>query len=75
MKKSISTVGIIDRFEGNFAVVEYGERQHFDLPKDMLPKEAVEGDSIKIVISIDEEETEKRKQEIEALTKRLFKDE
>ncbi|KEI11562.1 pyruvate kinase [Clostridium novyi B str. ATCC 27606] len=67
--------GVIDRFEEEFAVVELHHRRVINIPKEKLPKEAKEGYVIKITdesIIIDYKETEKRKKEIEELTKDLF---
>lgn len=55
---------IIDRFEGDFAVVEMEDRKMINLPKVLVPN-AKEGDIIRI--EVDKEETEKRKKEIERL--------
>ncbi|MEQ6360494.1 DUF3006 domain-containing protein [Thermoanaerobacter thermohydrosulfuricus] len=65
---------IIDRFEGNWAVIEYGSRT-FNFPKELLPKEAKEGDVLKFDVIIDMEETEKRKKAAEDLAEDLFVDE
>ncbi|ERM91437.1 pyruvate kinase [Caldanaerobacter subterraneus subsp. yonseiensis KB-1] len=65
---------IIDRFEGDWAVIEYEDRT-FNFPKELLPKEAKEGDVLKFDITIDIEETEKRRKVIEDLAKDLFVDE
>ena len=65
---------IIDRFENNWAVIEYGKKT-FNFPKDLLPKEAKEGDVLKFDITIDREETEKRRKAIEDLAKDLFVEE
>ncbi|MDE5569943.1 MAG: DUF3006 domain-containing protein [Ruminococcus sp.] len=54
---------IIDRFEGNIAIIECDEGI-FDISKDLLPDNAAEGD---VIISsdniyyVDEEETENRR--------------
>ena len=53
---------IIDRFEGEYAVVEMEDRTMVNLPRVLLPG-AKEGDIIRI--EIDVEETEKRKREME----------
>lgn len=74
MPKRIQKFCIIDRFEGNFAVIEY-EDITFNFPKELLPKEAKEGDVLKFDITIDREETEKRRKAIEDLTKDLFVEE
>ncbi|KHO63195.1 hypothetical protein THYS13_13140 [Thermoanaerobacter sp. YS13] len=65
---------IIDRFEGNWAVIEYGDKT-FNFPKELLPKETKEGDVLKFDITVDKEETEKRKKAIEDLAKALFVEE
>ena len=40
---------IIDRFEGNFAVVEFDEGSGFaDMPVELIPPEAREGDVINL---------------------------
>ncbi|AGK98513.1 DUF3006 domain-containing protein [Clostridium pasteurianum] len=67
---------IIDRFEGNFAVCEKQDRTMINIEKSKIPEESKEGDVLNIVdgeISIDIEETNKRKKEIEELTKDLWK--
>ncbi|AEB74714.1 conserved hypothetical protein [Clostridium botulinum BKT015925] len=74
-KGGVIMFGVIDRFEEEFAVVELDDRKVINILKEKLPKEAKEGYVIKIAdesITIDYEETEKRKKEIEELTKDLF---
>ncbi|GAW92476.1 DUF3006 domain-containing protein [Calderihabitans maritimus] len=61
----------IDRFEGDMAVIEYNGKT-FDLPRSLLPKEAKEGDVLKLSIEVDKEETEKRRKKIEKLMDDLF---
>ena len=61
---------VIDRFEGEYAVVEMEDRTMVNLPKILVP-DAKDGDVIKI--EIDVEETEKRKQEIEQLMNKIWK--
>lgn len=66
---------IIDRFEGNFAVCEKEDRTMMDIEKSKIPSIAKEGDVLNIFnnkITIDLEETKKRKKEIEELTKDLW---
>ena len=62
---------VIDRFEGQWAVIEYG-RETFNLPRKMLPSDAREGDLLNINISVDRTETRKREQEITKLADELF---
>lgn len=68
--------GIIDRFEGDIAVVEIDGKTK-DFPKKIFPDDAktgdvvvIEGDSVEIL----KEETEKRRKEIESLMDELFED-
>ena len=61
---------IIDRFEGEFAIVELENREIVDIPRVVLPIEAKEGDSI--IVSIDEAETESRKERIQDKFNSLF---
>ncbi|MBC8589793.1 DUF3006 domain-containing protein [Wansuia hejianensis] len=63
---------IIDRFEGEFALLELEDREIIDIPKRLLPEEAKEGDIIKIII--DEEETQKRKEQIQRKFNSLLAD-
>lgn len=60
----------IDRFEGDYAVVELEDRQMVDLPKALVPSDANEGDILEITVNRDE--TEKRRRRIEKLTEDLW---
>ena len=53
---------IIDRFEGDYAVVEINKQKFVNIPKVLL-KNAKEGDIISI--NIEKSETEKQKSKIE----------
>lgn len=67
--------GIIDRFEGNYAVVEFDGRQMKDIPKSELTPKAKEGDVVVLVggkYVVDEEETHRRKVEIAKLTESMW---
>lgn len=59
----------IDRFEGNFAVVETEDGQMVNMPSVLVPN-AKEGDCIKI--EIDREKTLSQKEEIKNLMDSLF---
>ena len=66
---------VIDRFEGAFAVCEKEDITMIDIKRDHLPKAAKEGDVLDIcgeTIVIDIEETKKRREKIEELTKNLW---
>jgi len=56
---------IIDRFEGDFAIVELNDKTTTAIPAKVLPREAKEGDVIKI--EIDSGETKNRKAAIDKL--------
>lgn len=64
---------IIDRFEGDWAVVEY-EGKTFNLPRSLLPKEAREGSVIRIRIAVDEVATRERERIVSRLADELFKE-
>ena len=61
---------IIDRFEGDYAIVELPDMTMVDMPISLVPKGAREGDVL--VISIDAEETAKRKEKIKKLMDDLW---
>ena len=62
---------IIDRFEGEYAIVEIEIGKFGNIPKILLPN-AKEGDVVKI--EIDKSETELQRKKIENLMERVFKD-
>ncbi|WFD08721.1 DUF3006 domain-containing protein [Tepidibacter hydrothermalis] len=63
---------VIDRFEGDYTVVELDNKTIAEIPKILIPKDAKEGDVLEI--RVDVEETEKRKNEINNLMDDLFED-
>ncbi|MBW9149054.1 DUF3006 domain-containing protein [Clostridium sp. CM028] len=66
---------IIDRFEGLYAVCEKEDRTMIDIKRITLPSQAKEGDVLIInnnTITIDINETEKRRKEIQKLTEYLW---
>jgi hypothetical protein len=67
--------GIIDRFEGNYAVIEWNGSEMKDILRNFLPKDCKEGDVIHQIgesYVVDRKETEQRKKEIEELAKNLW---
>lgn len=62
---------IIDRFEGNYAIVEMNIGNMCVIPRKLIP-DAKENDVIDI--DINEEETIKRKEEISELSKKVFEE-
>lgn len=63
---------IIDRFEGDFAVVELPDKTMVNMLKTLLPSEAKEGDVISI--TVDKEETKNRRAHIEKLMNDVWED-
>jgi hypothetical protein len=57
---------IVDRFEGDYAVVEYFDKV-LNLPKVFLPMEVREGDVLDVIIMLEDTETNKLKSEVEEL--------
>ena len=66
--------GIIDRFEGNFVVVEMEKGDIRNIKRELVPKNAKEGDVLNIgdEISVDYEETERRRRNITKLTEDMW---
>lgn len=67
--------GIIDRFEGEFVIVEYDDRGRVEISRNLIPKNAREGDYLVQLgdkYIIDEGETQRRKCEIEKLANDLW---
>ena len=62
---------IIDRFEGDYAVVELEVGKSVNIPKILIP-DAKEGDVIKIII--DRDTTGERKKQIQELVNNVFDD-
>lgn len=68
--------GVIDRFEGKFAVIELENRDTKNVPRALLPPEAKEGDVIAQEngsFRIDEAETRQRRAEIKEILDSLWK--
>lgn len=63
---------IIDRFEGNIAVVELENGSIIDCPKALLPPNAKEGSIINI--AVDEEATNAKLNKVTERMNKLFKD-
>jgi len=71
----MSKKGVIDRFEGGYAVVELFDKSIINIERILLPHEAKEGDVIDIeTYNIDKEETEKIKVEVNKMARYLFEE-
>jgi hypothetical protein len=67
--------GIIDRFEGDYVILELENRIMDKVPRNQIPDCAKEGDVIiKIngIYRVDEGETQRRKRELEVLSQDLW---
>ena len=63
---------IIDRFEGDWAIIETENRHTFNLPRFVLPPGIKEGDVISIQVGIDLVATRKRAEKSKSLLDNLF---
>ena len=63
---------IIDRFEGDFAVVELSDGRMIDCPKSLLPDNSKEGSIINI--TVDETATNDKLKKVTKRMNKLFKD-
>lgn len=66
-----SPLAIIDRFEGDWAILELPDKTTFNFPRSFLPKGAKEGDVLKFDISIDKEATKERREHMKNLLDEL----
>lgn len=65
---------VVDRFEGEYAVVFLGEEEYqIDIPRRFLPPGTMEGDVLRLEWGIDLEETRRRKKRIKGLIDDLLK--
>jgi hypothetical protein len=70
----IMMLGVIDRFEGEFAVIELEDDRVINMKRKDIPKEAKEGSVLNVdeEITINCEETKKRLKKIEEKTKNMW---
>ena len=63
---------VIDRFEGNLAVLLFGERGlAVTLPRELLPPGAGEGDILRVSLEKDPEATREQREKTAGLLKKL----
>ncbi|MGB4290452.1 MAG: DUF3006 domain-containing protein [Dethiobacteria bacterium] len=63
---------VIDRFEGDFAVVLFGDEEiKLNIPRKLLPKGSCEGSWLKVTFELDPEGEKKQREKIEDLLKKL----
>jgi len=70
MKK---TQGVIDRFEGDFAVISINSK-YVDIPKELIPEDAKEGDVIFIAVLKNEEEKKNQEELAKSLLNEVLKE-
>ena len=68
---------IIDRFEGTYAICEDQEKKMFAISLNELPQGAKPGDVLQISgageLSVDQEETQRRRKKMAGLRSKLFR--
>lgn len=63
---------VIDRLEGDYAVVLFGEEEiKVDIPRGLLPEGAKEGSWLTVNFELDAEGTQKQKEKIQNLLDKL----
>lgn len=67
----MKTIGIVDRFEGDFVIVELFE-DFYSFPKRLFPEDTSEGDIVAIDIEIERESTDDRKKKMEEKLRKLI---
>lgn len=73
MKPEIKFKALIDRIEGNIAVVLLGEEEQdaVDIPKNFLPTDIKEGDILNIRIQVKSRKTKESKEKVAEMIERL----
>lgn len=59
-RKDFSLRGVVDRYEGDYAVLVFDDGQKLLWPRDQLPAEAREGVAVAIALTVDLMDTEQR---------------
>jgi len=71
MKNEVSFEAIIDRFEGEYAVILL-KNEEVVIKKKVLPENVKEGDILNITFKINKTATEKRKKEVKDILNELI---
>ena len=64
---------IIDRFEEQWAVVEFGDKT-FNMPREIFPPHIKEGDILNLTLTVEESETKKNLSQTQRLLDELMED-
>ncbi|MDO9536146.1 MAG: DUF3006 domain-containing protein [Bacillota bacterium] len=68
----IKMKAVIDRYEGDYAVVLFGDEEiKVDIPIALLPEGAKEGSWLKVSLELDPEGTKEQKEKIKDLLEKL----
>lgn len=63
---------VVDRIEGGFAVLLFGEQEiKVDMPLELLPHELKEGDILSVTFDVDHRSTQAQKEKISSLLQKL----
>jgi hypothetical protein len=65
--KGFSLRGVVDRYEGDYAVLVFDNRQRLLWPREQLPAGVREGVAVTIALSIDPMDTEQRSAKLKGL--------
>ena len=66
-RKDFSLRGVLDRYEGDYAVLVFDGGQRLLWPSEQLPAEAREGVAIAITLTVDSTDTEQRSSKLRSL--------
>ena len=66
-RKDFSLRGVIDRYEGEYAVLVFGDGQRLLWPREQLPARAREGVVVAITLTVDLTNTEQRSARLKGL--------
>ena len=65
--------GVIDRFEGDLAIIKFDDGQEIHWPKNKIPQEYAKGSAIKLAIHTEQDEEEERTKLARTLLNEIFK--
>jgi hypothetical protein len=66
-RKDLSLRGVVDRYEGDYAVLVFDDKQRLLWPREQLPAGAREGVAVAIVLTVDLMDTEQRSAKLKGL--------
>ena len=71
-RKGVIMKAVIDRFEDDYAVVLFGDKEiKVDLPRELLPPGAREGNWLNVTFELNPEGTTKQEEKIRGLLEKL----